>query len=139
MTTDKNPPSPQPGPDAGIDDTQTGNEQTPNELGETVEALSGNADVNDEVKQKVADTKDRMPEKANEITDAAFEKADAAQSAARGAFARPRWLAQTQCADRGADRVSGRDQHRGVAPPMIQHRRQRTATSAPTPDARAGG
>ena len=88
MTTDKNPPSPQPGPDAGIDDTQTGNEQTPNKLGETVEALSGNADVNDEVKQKVADTKDRVPEKANEITDAAFEKADAAQSAARGAFAR---------------------------------------------------
>jgi len=87
VTTDKNPPSPQPGPDAGIDDTQTGNEQTPNKLGETVEALSGNADVNDEVKQKVADTKDRVPEKANEITDAAFEKADAAQSAARGAFA----------------------------------------------------
>ncbi|HTH91474.1 DUF3618 domain-containing protein [Mycobacterium sp.] len=87
MTTDKTPPPPQPGPNAGIDDIQTDIEQTRKELGETVEGLTGNADVKDEVTQKVADSKDRITEKANETREVAVEKADAAQSAARGAFA----------------------------------------------------
>jgi ABC-type microcin C transport system duplicated ATPase subunit YejF len=82
VTTDKTPP----GPDAGIDDIQTDIEQSRKGLGETVEALSGKADVKDEVKQKVADTKDRITEKANETEDAAVATVDAAQSAARGAF-----------------------------------------------------
>jgi septal ring factor EnvC (AmiA/AmiB activator) len=86
VTTDKTPPSPQPGPDAGSDDIQTDIEQTRKELGETVEALTGKADVTDEVKQKVADSKDRITELANETKDVAVEKADVAQSAARGAF-----------------------------------------------------
>ena len=86
MTTDKTPPSPQPGPNAGTDDIQTDIEQTRKELGETVEALTGKADVKDEVKQKVADSKNRITEKASETKDVAVEKADAAQSAARGAF-----------------------------------------------------
>jgi predicted nucleic acid-binding Zn-ribbon protein len=66
VTTDKTPPSPQPGPDAEIDDTQTDIEQTRKELSETAEALTGKADVKDEVEQKVADSKDRITEKANE-------------------------------------------------------------------------
>ena len=86
MTTEKTPPSPLPGPDAGIDDIQTDIEQTRKELGDTVEALSGKADVKDEVNQKVADSKDRITELANETKDVAVEKADVAQSAARGAF-----------------------------------------------------
>jgi Protein of unknown function (DUF3618) len=86
VTTDKAPPSTQPGPDAGIDDIQTDIEQRRKGLGETVEALTGNADVNDEVEQKVADSKDSINEKANETKDVAVEKADAAHSAARGAF-----------------------------------------------------
>jgi hypothetical protein len=86
VTTDKTPPSPQPGPDAGIDDIQTDIEQTRKELGATAEALTGKADVKDEVTQKVADSKDRITEKANETKDVAVENADAAQSAARGAF-----------------------------------------------------
>jgi Protein of unknown function (DUF3618) len=86
VTTDKTPPSPQPGPDAGSDDIQTDIEQTRKELGETVEALTGKADVKDEVKQKVADSKNRITEKASETKDVAVEKTDAAQSAARGAF-----------------------------------------------------
>jgi hypothetical protein len=86
VTTDQTPTSPQPGPDAGIDDNQTGIEKIRTELGETVEALPGTADVGNEIKQTVTDVKDPLTETANEINDAVVETADAAQSAARGAF-----------------------------------------------------
>lgn len=86
MTTDKTPTSPQPGPDAGIDDNQTDIEKSRTEHGETVEALPGTADVINEVKPKVTDTTDPVTETANEMNDAVIETADAAQSAARGAF-----------------------------------------------------
>ena len=85
MTTDPNPPSPEPGPDAGIDDIQADIEHTRKELGETIGALSAKADVKGRVQHKVADTKDRITEKAHETKDLMVEKAHAAQSAARDA------------------------------------------------------
>ena len=66
MTTDPTPPSPEPGPDAGIDDIQADIEHTRKELGETIEALSAKADVTGRVQHKVTDTKDRITEKASE-------------------------------------------------------------------------
>ena len=85
MTTDQTPLSPEPGPDAGIDDIQADIEHTRKELGETIEALSAKADVKGRVKQKTADTKDRITEKASETKNVVVEKAHAAQSAARDA------------------------------------------------------
>jgi cobalamin biosynthesis Mg chelatase CobN len=83
MTTDPTPPSPEPGPDAGIDDTQADIEHTRTELGETIGALSAKADVTGRVQHTVADTKDRITEKASETKDVVVGKAHAAQSAAR--------------------------------------------------------
>ncbi len=85
MTTDPTPPSPEPGPDAGIDDIQADIEHTREELGETIEALSAKADVKGRVKKKAADTKDSITEKVYETKEIALEKAHAAQSAARDA------------------------------------------------------
>jgi cobalamin biosynthesis Mg chelatase CobN len=75
MTTDPTPPSPEPGPDAGIDDIQADIEHTRKELGETIGALSAKADVTGRAKQKAADTKDRITEKAYETKDLVVEKA----------------------------------------------------------------
>jgi ElaB/YqjD/DUF883 family membrane-anchored ribosome-binding protein len=85
MTADQTPPSPEPGPDAGIDDIQADIEHTRKELGETIEALSAKADVKGRAKKKAADTKDRITEKAHETKDVVIEKAHAAQYAARDA------------------------------------------------------
>jgi ElaB/YqjD/DUF883 family membrane-anchored ribosome-binding protein len=85
MTADQTPLSPEPGPDAGIDDIQADIEHTRKELGETIEALSAKADVKGRMKQKAADTQGRIAEKAHESRDVVVEKAHAAQSAARGA------------------------------------------------------
>jgi hypothetical protein len=85
MTADQTPPSPEPGPDAGIDDIQADIEHTRKELGETIGALSAKADVTGRVKKKAADTKDRITEKAYETKEIALEKAHVAQSAARDA------------------------------------------------------
>ena len=79
MTVDPTPPSPEPGPDAGIDDI----EHTRKELGETIGALSAKADVTGRVQHKAADTKDRITEKATETKGVVVEKAHAAQSAVR--------------------------------------------------------
>src|SRR6476469_8984896 len=83
MTTDPTPLSPEPGPDAGIDDIQADIEHTRKELGETIGALSAKADVTGRVQQKVAYTKERITEKASETKNVVIEKAHAAQSAAR--------------------------------------------------------
>ena len=85
MTTDPTPLSPEPGPDAGIDDIPVDIEHTRKELGKTIGALSAKADVKGRVKHKVADTKDHITEKASETKDLVVEKAHAAQSAARDA------------------------------------------------------
>lgn len=83
MTADQTPLSPEPGPDAGIDDIQADIEHTRKELGETIGELSAKADVTGRVQQKAADTKDRITEKASETKGLVVEKAHAAQSAAR--------------------------------------------------------
>ena len=85
MTADPTPLSPEPGPDAGIDDIQADIEHTRKELGETIEALSGKADVKSRAKKKTADTKDSITEKVYETKEIVLEKAHAAQSAARDA------------------------------------------------------
>jgi cobalamin biosynthesis Mg chelatase CobN len=85
MTADQTPLSPEPGPDAGIDDIQADIEHTRKELGETIGALSAKADVTGRVQQKAADTKDRVTEKASETKGLVVEKVHAAQSAARDA------------------------------------------------------
>ena len=63
MTADQTPLSPEPGPDAGIDDIQADIEHTRKELGETIEALSAKADVKGRVKKKAADTRIASPKK----------------------------------------------------------------------------
>ena len=85
MTADQTPLSPEPGPDAGIDDIQADIEHTRKELGETFEALSAKADVKGRAKKKAADTRDSITEKASETKNVVVEKAHAAQSAARDA------------------------------------------------------
>ena len=85
MTADQTPLSPEPGPDAGIDDIQADIEHTRKELGETIEALSAKADVKGRAKKKAADTKDSITEKVYETKEIALKKAHAAQSAARDA------------------------------------------------------
>lgn len=51
---------PEPGPDAGLDEIQTDIDQTRQQLGETVEALSAKLDVKAQARQKVDDTKARV-------------------------------------------------------------------------------
>jgi hypothetical protein len=64
---------PEPGPDAGIDDIQADIEQTRNELGQTVEALSSKLDVKERAKEKAEETKDRVVDKADSIRHAATD------------------------------------------------------------------
>ena len=66
MTAPK-PDRPEPGPDAGIEDIQADIEQTRNDLGETVQALSGKLDVKAQAKQKAEETKERVVEKADTL------------------------------------------------------------------------
>lgn len=56
------PPRPEPGADAGVDDIQADIERTRKELGETVGALSDKLDVKQRAKDKAAETKDRVVE-----------------------------------------------------------------------------
>ncbi len=58
---------PEPGPDATISDIEADAEQTRNELGRTVEALSDKLDVKQRAKEKAAETKDRVVEKADSL------------------------------------------------------------------------
>ena len=51
---------PEPGPDAGLDEIQTDIDQTRQQLGETVEALSAKLDVKAQARQTVDDTKARV-------------------------------------------------------------------------------
>ena len=79
-------PNPEPGPDASIDDIQADIDKTRHELGQTVEALTGKADVKGRAKQKVSESKDRLSEKAIQTRDIVTQKAVAAQSATRDAL-----------------------------------------------------
>jgi hypothetical protein len=67
-------PRPEPGPDAGIDDLRTDIDQTPKELGETVEALTAKMDVKERTKEKAAETKDRVVDKAHAVQHAAIDE-----------------------------------------------------------------
>jgi hypothetical protein len=82
------PPDPngEPGPDASGEDILADIDKTRHELGQTVEALAGKADVKGQAKQKASDTKDRLTEKAAQTRDVVAEKATAAQSATREAL-----------------------------------------------------
>lgn len=67
------PKRPEPGPDASISDIEADVEQTRNELGQTVEALSDKLDVKARAQEKVADTKEQVVEKADSLRHAATD------------------------------------------------------------------
>ena len=85
MSTEHPAATPEPGPDAGIEEIQADIDQTRKELGETVEALAAKVDVTGRAKQKASDTKDRVVEKAQLGRDVIVEKARAVQTTARAA------------------------------------------------------
>src|SRR5215217_7640771 len=64
---------PEPGPDAGINDITADIEQTRQELGETVQALSAKLDVKERTKEKAEETKQRVVEKADSLRHAATD------------------------------------------------------------------
>ncbi|MGV0871114.1 DUF3618 domain-containing protein [Mycolicibacterium sp. XJ879] len=66
MTT-PDPGRPEPGPSADISDIEADIEQTRDELGQTVAALSSKLDVKERTKEKVADTKERVAERADTL------------------------------------------------------------------------
>lgn len=69
-------PRPEPGPDAGIKDIEADIEQTREELGETVEALTAKMDVKERAREKVDETKERAKDKVDETKERVVEKAD---------------------------------------------------------------
>jgi hypothetical protein len=64
---------PEPGPEANIDDIQTDIEQTRQDLGETVEALTAKMDVKQRTKDKAADTKEALVDKAHAMQHATID------------------------------------------------------------------
>ena len=67
------PARPEPGPEANIDDIRSDIEQTRNELGETVEALSAKMDVKQRTKDKAAETKEAVVDKAHSVQHATID------------------------------------------------------------------
>jgi hypothetical protein len=65
--------SPEPGPDAGLDDIEADIERTRKDLGETVGALSAKLDVKERAKDKAAETKERVVEKTHAVGQVASE------------------------------------------------------------------
>jgi Protein of unknown function (DUF3618) len=65
--------TPEPGPDAGIDDIQADIERTRKELGDTVGALSDKLDVKERTKQKAAETKERVIDSAHNLRQVATQ------------------------------------------------------------------
>lgn len=64
---------PEPGPDAGIEEIQNDIEQTRNELGDTVEALSAKMDVKQRTKDKAAETKEAVVDKVHAMQHATID------------------------------------------------------------------
>ena len=64
MTT-PDPGTPEPSPDATVEEIRADIEATRTDLGQTVEALSAKLDVTQQAKQKVDDTKELLVDKAN--------------------------------------------------------------------------
>ncbi|AFM15102.1 Protein of unknown function (DUF3618) [Mycolicibacterium chubuense NBB4] len=65
---------PEPGPDAGLDELQADIEQTRNELGDTVSALSDKFDVKSRAQQKVTDTRHAVAERGQHVVQTAASK-----------------------------------------------------------------
>jgi hypothetical protein len=59
---------PEPGPGAGTDELQADIEKTREQLGETVSALAGKADVKGRVQEKAAETKDALVQRTHELS-----------------------------------------------------------------------
>ena len=68
-----NPNRPEPGPDAGIDEIQADIEQTRDELGQTVEALTDKLDVKGRAKEKAVETKEQVVHKADTLRHSATD------------------------------------------------------------------
>lgn len=64
---------PEPGPGADIDELQADIEQTRNELGETVEAVTAKMDVKERTKEKAAEAKDRVLDQAHAVQHATID------------------------------------------------------------------
>ncbi|MBE1546436.1 MYXO-CTERM domain-containing protein [Mycobacterium sp. OAS707] len=67
------PPRPEPGPDAEVDDIQADIERTRKELGQTVGALSDKLDVKQRAKDKAAETRERVVETTHSMGRVATE------------------------------------------------------------------
>lgn len=67
MTTPNAASTPEPGPDASVENIRADIEATRTDLGQTVEALSAKLDVTAQAKQKVDDTKDLLADKTNTL------------------------------------------------------------------------
>lgn len=65
--TDPDSATPEPGPDASVDDIHADIEATRHELGQTVEALTAKLDVKARAARKVDDTKDLLADKAQAV------------------------------------------------------------------------
>jgi len=76
------PPRPEPGPDAGIEDIQADIERTRKELGDTVGALSDKLDVKQRAKDTAAETKERVIETTHSMGRVATQPKVAAPVAA---------------------------------------------------------
>lgn len=66
--------SPEPGPDAGVEELQSDIDKTRNELGQTVAALSDKLDVKGRAQDKAAETKEAVVDRAHAATEAAKSK-----------------------------------------------------------------
>ncbi|WP_041304082.1 DUF3618 domain-containing protein [Mycolicibacterium rhodesiae] len=67
------PDRPEPGPEAGIDDIEADIEQTREELGQTVAALTDKLDVKGRAKEKAAETKAHVVDKADALKHSATD------------------------------------------------------------------
>lgn len=85
MPTESNAPRPELPPDAGVEEIQADIEQTRQELGETVNALTAKADVGGRVKDKVSETQAGITDKAVHAKEAVVDKAHGAQETVRQA------------------------------------------------------
>jgi len=73
---------PEPGPGAGIEDIQADIEQTREELGQTVGALSAKLDAKGRTKQRAVETRERLAAKSRETKSRLLDKTQKARSTA---------------------------------------------------------
>lgn len=73
---------PEPGPDAGVEDIQADIEQTREELGQIVGALSAKLDVKGRIGQRAVETRARLAAKSRDTKDLLLDRAKKARSTA---------------------------------------------------------